>query len=258
MKVRDVAEVLETFAPLRHQEKWDNSGLCIGSPDADVHGIVLGLDCTAALVDKAIEAGADMIVTHHPLIFHGVKKIILGDPVADTIVKVVQAGIAVYALHTPADKVWQGVSYLMAERLGLQDVIVLDGDADGVGLGVIGNLPQPVADAQDMIKIVKETFDLQALRCSALVGNISRVAMCGGSGADLAEMAREKGAQLYISADIHYHYFFAHSGFMIMDIGHYEGEKYILETLFTLLKKNFPTFAIQIVQGHSWNPVKYY
>ena len=74
-KVKDVTKIIEEFAPLSVQESWDNSGLCIGSPDAAVTSVLLGLDCTPELVDEAIGCGADMIVTHHPLIFSGLKKI---------------------------------------------------------------------------------------------------------------------------------------------------------------------------------------
>ena len=74
-KVKDVTKVIEEFAPLSIQEKWDNSGLCVGSHEASVSSVLFGLDCTPELVDEAIECGADMIVTHHPLIFSGLKKI---------------------------------------------------------------------------------------------------------------------------------------------------------------------------------------
>ena len=75
MIVKDITDVLEEFAPLSIQEKWDNSGLMIGSPSQEVHGILIGFDCTPELVDEAIQVGADMIITHHPLIFSGLKKI---------------------------------------------------------------------------------------------------------------------------------------------------------------------------------------
>ena len=75
MKVKEIIKVIEDFAPLSVQEGWDNSGLCIGSPEAEVNGVLLALDCTPELVDEAVACGADMIVTHHPLIFSGLKKI---------------------------------------------------------------------------------------------------------------------------------------------------------------------------------------
>lgn len=221
-KVRDVARVIEDFAPLAIQEGWDNSGLCIGSPDAPVTSVLLGLDCTPELVDEAVECGADMIVTHHPLIFSGLKKITPEDQVGEAVIKAVRAGISIYAAHTSADKVLAGVSGAMAARLGLQDVAVLDEDGEGTGLGVVGNLPEPLT-AAEAVALVKERFGLRSMRTSRPVGGmISRVAMCGGSGGSLIGAACRSGAQLYVSGDISYHNFFTPEGFMIMDIGHYE------------------------------------
>ena len=94
MKVKDIVEALEQFAPLSIQEGWDNSGLCIGAPGEEVHGVLVGFDCTPELIDEAVEKGCDMVVTHHPLIFHGLKRIQGGDPVSDAVIKAVRAGVA--------------------------------------------------------------------------------------------------------------------------------------------------------------------
>ena len=258
MNVRDITQVIESFAPLSIQEKWDNSGLCIGSQDAEVTSVLLGLDCTPELVDEAIECGADMIVTHHPLIFSGLKKINSEDPVGEAVVKAIRAGIAVYAAHTNADKVIEGVSGAMAARLSLTDVEVLDEDGEGTGLGAVGNLPEPM-DASEAIAYVKERFGLKVMKTSRpLTEKISRVALCGGSGGSLIGAALRSGAQLYISGDISYHNFFTPKGFMLMDIGHYESEKEIVDILFSLIKKNFPTFAVRITQNLNSNPIYYF
>ena len=257
-KVKDVTKVIEEFAPLSIQEGWDNSGLCIGSPDAPVTSVLLGLDCTPELVDEAIECGADMIVTHHPLIFSGLKKISPEDQVGEAVIKAIKAGISIYAAHTSADKVIAGVSGAMAARLGLQNVSILDEDGDGTGLGVVGDLTQPLS-ASEAVALVKERFSLKAMRTSRPVdGKISRVAMCGGSGGSLIKAASASGAQLYISGDISYHNFFTREGFMIMDIGHYESEIEIVDILFSLLRKNFPTFAVSITQNIYSNPIFYF
>jgi dinuclear metal center YbgI/SA1388 family protein len=257
-KVKDVMAVIEEFAPLALQEKWDNSGLCIGSPEDKVSSVLLGLDCTPELVDEAIACGADMIVTHHPLIFSGLKKISAEDLVGEAVVKAIRAGISVYAAHTSADKVIAGVSGAMAARLGLKDVRILDEDGEGTGLGVVGNLPEPMT-AQDALELVKERFALKVVKSSKPVGcKIERVAMCGGSGGSLIGAARAAGAQLYISGDISYHNFFTPEGFMIMDIGHYESEIEIVDILFSLIKKNFPTFAVRITQNMQSNPIYYF
>ena len=258
MKVKDIIKVIEEFAPLSVQEGWDNSGLCIGSPEAEVKGVLLALDCTPELVDEAVACGADMIVTHHPLIFSGLKKITPDTKVGHAVMKAISAGVSIYAAHTSADKVLAGVSGDMARRLGLTDVEILQKDGEETGLGVVGNLPAPMTSLQ-AIEHVKNVFGLKVMKASKpLEGMISRVAMCGGSGGSLIGEARRSGAQLYISGDISYHNFFAEDGFMIMDIGHYESEIGIVEILFALLKKNFPTFAVRITQNLNSNPIYYF
>ena len=258
MKVKDIIKVIEDFAPLSIQEGWDNSGLCIGSPEAEVNGILLALDCTPELVDEAIACGADMIVTHHPLIFSGLKKITPDDMVGEAVFKAIKAGISIYAAHTNADKVIAGVSGAMAAKLGLQNVEILSEDGDGTGLGVVGELPQPMT-AQQMLEVVKDRFALKTVKASKpLEGEIRKVALCGGSGGSLISAAKAAGAQLYISGDISYHNFFTPEGFMLMDIGHYESEIEIVDILFSLITKKFPTFAVRITQNINSNPIYYF
>ena len=258
MKVKDIIKVIEDFAPLSIQEGWDNSGLCVGSPEDEVTSVLLALDCTPELVDEAVACGADMIVTHHPLIFSGLKKISSEDMVGEAVIKAIRAGISIYAAHTSADKVLEGVSGAMAAKLGLVNVTVLDEDGEGTGLGAVGDLPQPMT-AEQAVAFVKDRFALKAMKTSRPSdGMISRVAMCGGSGGSLIKAARKAGAQLYISGDISYHNFFTPDGFMIMDIGHYESEIEIVDILFSLIKKNFPTFAVRITQNINSNPIYYF
>jgi putative NIF3 family GTP cyclohydrolase 1 type 2 len=146
----------------------------------------------------------------------------------------------------------------MAAKLGLQNVSILDEDGEGTGLGVVGDLPQPLS-AEEAVTLVKDELGLKMMKASRPVeGKISRVAMCGGSGSSLIKAAMSSGAQLYISGDISYHNFFTREGFMIMDIGHYESEIEIVDILFSLLRKNFPTFAVRITQNIYSNPIFYF
>jgi len=258
MKIKEITDIIEEFAPLSIQEEWDNSGLIVGSPSQEVHGVLLGFDCTPELVDEAIEKGLDLIVTHHPLIFRGIRHISPDDPVGLALIKAIGHGIAVYAAHTTADKVIGGVSGAMARKLGLADIRVLDPDGDRTGLGAIGTLPAPLSSEQ-AVALVKETFSLKLARCSKPVDcPVTTIAMCGGSGSSLIGTAMAQGAQLYISADISYHNFFTPEGFMIMDIGHFESEVEIVSILFSILRKKIPTFAIRISEDieHS-NPIYY-
>ena len=235
MRVRDITSAIEDFAPLSVQESWDNSGLIVGSPDQEVHGVLVGFDCTPE------------------------QRISPDDPTGETVIKAVSAGIAVYAAHTTADKVIGGVSGTMARRLGLKDVTVLDEEGDGIGLGAVGDLPEPMG-AEAFIEFVKSRLGLSVARCSRPLDiPVERVAMCGGSGSSLISKAMESGAQAYLCGDISYHHFFTPKGFMVMDIGHFEGEVEICDVLFSLLRKNFPTFAVRTSEKlRSSNPVIYY
>lgn len=220
--------------------------------------MIIGLDCTPELVDEAVGCGADMIVTHHPLIFGGLKRISSDDPVGEAVTKAVKAGIAVYAAHTSADKVIEGVSGAMAARLSLEDVEILDSEAEGVGLGVVGNLPAPVS-AEDFISMVKSSFGVPSLRTSRPIDTmVRRVALCGGSGSSLISKAIGSGAQAFVTGDVSYHHFFTGKGFMVMDMGHYESEREIAEILFSVIRKNFPTFAVRVAKQTENSPIYYY
>lgn len=259
MKVGDITRALEAFAPLSIQESWDNSGLLIGSPEDPVKGVLVGFDCTPELIDEAVEKGCDMVVTHHPLIFKGIRHISADDPVGAAVMKAVKQGVAVYAAHTTADKVARGVSGAMAERIGLKDVEFLEPGPEGYGLGCIGNWEKPMTGAE-AIAFVKERFGVQLIRSSKpLETPISRVALLGGSGGPEIGLALDAGAQLYITADVSYHNFFTPDGFMVMDIGHFESEVEIVDIFLAEIRKNFPNFASYKCAnlGRS-NPVHYF
>ena len=260
MKVGEITAALEVFAPLRIQESWDNSGLIIGSADDEVHGVMLGFDCTPELIREAVEKGCDMVVTHHPLIFKGIKRIDSKDPVGAAIMQAVRSGVAVYAAHTTADKVIAGVSGAMARRLSLQNVSIMVPEEDGtVGLGCVGEFEKPMTGLE-ALAFVKERFHLGVIRSSKpLMEPIRKVALLGGSGGGEIQLALSRGAQLYITADISYHNFFTPEGFMVMDIGHFESEVEIVDIFLTELRKKFPTFASykSAHPGRS-NPVHYF
>ncbi len=237
--------------------EWDNSGFIIGDAESEVSSVLLGLDCTPALVQEAADTGADMIVTHHPLIFRGVKKISEADPVGKAVIMAIRKGIVVYACHTNMDMVRDGVSWTAASRLGLVDLRILDRDADGNGLGVIGRLPEPVS-AADFLRHLKKTFGTGSIRHSRLVDiPVSVVALCGGSGSSLIGKAVSEGADIYVTADLSYHDFICPDGFMLADVGHFESESGIMETIYGILRKNFPNFAVRIGQMNN-NPVYYF
>ena len=253
MKACEIAAVLEEFAPLQAQESWDNAGFCVGSPEAEVHAVLVGFDCTPALLQEAVSRGADMVVTHHPLIFGGLKHIDPGDPVGAAVILAVRHGIVVYAAHTNADKAAGGVNALMAARLGLVEIEPLDESC----LGFIGLLPEPLS-GEAFCALVKERFSLRVLRCSAPVPEVFCVATSCGAGSSFAETAFRAGADAFVTGDVSYHHFFVPEGRMILDIGHWESEVEIVSKFVSVLRKKMPTFAVYTATQEHNNPIHYY
>ena len=258
MKVKDIIAAIEAFAPACAQAEGDNTGLQVGSPEQEVHGVLIALDCTPALVEEAASRGCDMILTHHPLLYHPLQTVDPEECVGGSIYAAVKHGCAIYAAHTSADRVKGGVSWTLAERLGLKNVCTLEPDEEGLGFGIVGDLPEPKSSLE-ALKLVKEALGLPALRHSAPVeGPVTRIAACGGSGTSLVGKALNSGAQLFVCGDITYHHFFAPQGIMLADAGHFETEVGIVDIFCSVLKKNFPNFAVLISQDiKTANPVRY-
>jgi dinuclear metal center YbgI/SA1388 family protein len=253
MKAFEVARIIEQFAPLDTAAEWDNTGFCIGSPQTEVRAVLVGFDCTPALVREAVERGANMIVTHHPLIFRGIKKISPDNFLGEIITLAVKNDIVVYSAHTNADKAEGGVNTLMAERLGLQDCSVLSSD----GFGLVGHLPRPMAE-EDFIAFVKKQFSLKVVRTSRLTGKpVGKVALCSGSGSSLIGDALASGADAYICGDVSYHQFFTEKGFLLLDIGHFESEIDIVGKLISVLEEKNSTFAV-LRTNEDYNPIHYF
>ena len=253
MKAFEVAQIIERFAPLDTAADWDNTGFCIGSADTEVRGVLVGFDCTPDLVREAVERGANMIVTHHPLIIRGIKKISPDNFLGEIITLAIKNDIVVYSAHTNADKADGGVNSLMAERLGLAGCYVLSED----GFGLVGSLPQKMAPVE-FIAFVKERFSLQVVRASRLTGKpIERVALCSGSGASLIGAAMASGADAYICGDVSYHQFFTEKDFLLLDIGHFESEIAIVDKLISVLEEKNSTFAV-LRTKNDYNPIHYF
>ena len=152
MKIREIIGALEKFAPLSLQDEYDNAGLQIGlTEDADASGALLCLDVTEDVIEEAAQLGCNLIVAHHPLLFHAPRRITGEDYVQRCIIRAIQHGIWIYSAHTNLDNAPGGVSWRMAEKLGIQDVRVLKsnsnyaptsqgGDRGGAGAGKLWNV----------------------------------------------------------------------------------------------------------------------
>ena len=125
MKIREITNYLESIAPLNYQEKYDNSGLLIGSKDDNLKGILITLDCTEEVVDEALRNDCNLIISHHPLIFKGLKKINECSSVERVVTSCIRKNICVYALHTNLDNIYNGVNHRIAKKIGLVETKIL-------------------------------------------------------------------------------------------------------------------------------------
>jgi dinuclear metal center YbgI/SA1388 family protein len=202
-----------------------------------------------------------MIISHHPVLFHGLKKITGDNYIERILVKAIKNDIVLYAAHTNIDRAAHGISRIMAEKLGLNDIAVLlptVGMPENVGFGAVGNLSNDL-NINMFFDLVKQVFAVPCMRHSArLSDSVRRIAVCGGSGAFLLQEAIAADAQCFVTADLKYHDFFNANGRLVVaDIGHYESEKCVLSIFYELLTKKMPNFAVRIT-GNGVNPVYYY
>lgn len=266
MKVKDILCALEEFAPLALQDGYDNAGLQIGlAKDADATGALLCLDVTEEVVDEAIRQGCNLIISHHPLLFHPLKTINGDDSTSRIIIKAIKKGIAIYSAHTNLDVAYGGVNYKIAEKLGIGNIewLVPRGSYESGGKmltsgdGIIGTLSTPV-EAKDFMEIVKETFHIRSLRVNdASVKTIRKVALCGGAGSSLISAAAAKGADAFLTGEIGYHRFFGYDDRMLLvEMGHYESEQYTLELFYDIVSHVAPTLPVFHTEVKT-NPINY-
>ena len=165
MKIREITDAIEQYAPLRLQEEWDNAGIQVGDPDAEITGVLLCTDATEVVVAEAIDRGYNLVISHHPLIFRGLKKIMGRTPVERTVAMAIKHDITIYSAHTNMDSAWQGVSFRMADKIGMTNVQFLDSNAvqpygeqgsTTAGCGVIGDIePMPAREVLKRVKLLK-------------------------------------------------------------------------------------------------------
>ncbi len=361
-KIQDVISHLSQVVPLSFQESWDNCGLLVGNPNNSVSSVLLSVDVTEEIVEEAKAKGANLIVAHHPIIFKGLKSLTGKNYVERTVIKAIQADIAIYVLHTNLDVLPEGVSHQLAEQLQLKntkaidsspvslkkisvfvpnnyvqevslamfdagagqignydhcsfctegeghfralegtnpfvgeqgkdhseaetkvevicadylvskvidamkqkhpyeevayDIYPLDLKDNRVGLGKIGVLETEMSEA-DFFDYVKKQLDIQNFRHSPLLNKkIKTVAVCGGSGSFLTSKVKHK-ADAYITADIKYHDFFdAENDILLMDIGHYESERFCKDIFYDIINKKFSNFAVHFSEINT-NPINF-
>jgi len=233
--VHDIIAEIEKAAPFSLAAEWDNVGLVVGDGGQEATGVLVGLDPLPDLFGQARRHGANVIITHHPAIFSPLKRLHTGDPVGAFVAGAVQGGFAVIACHTNLDVVANGVSAVLAGRLGataLQPLAATGVHADGdVGFGMVGALTAPVA-ARDFLARVCRVLGLTGVpHTTPPPERVARIAVCGGSGSDLVEAALRAGVDAYITGEIKHSTarWAQAAGLWLIDAGHFATEQPAME-----------------------------
>ena len=234
-RIADVVVTLETRFPVSWAEEWDSVGLVCGDPDAPVERVLCAVDPVTATVDEAISSGAQLLFTHHPLFLGGTESVAATTAKGRLVHRLVTNGVALYVAHTNADVAWPGVSDSLARRLGLTDLHALEpggptGPEAPGGLGRVGNLATAVR-LDDFVREVAARLPSTRWGVRA-VGepdrSIARVAVCGGSGGDLAAAAAAAGADVLVTSDLKHHRTseaYADEGIALIDAAHWATEQ---------------------------------
>ena len=249
IRVKDIARAIEAIAPLGLQESWDNSGLQVGNPDMEVRGVMIGLDVTPDLVGEAMVSCCNMIVSHHPLIFKGLKSITGATEVEQAILVAIKHDIAIYSTHTALDNASGGVSAEMARLLDAEvecPLVALPGRSD-VGTGVVARLATPVTPTMFVAR-VKEAFHAPIARSSRYnATDIERIALCGGAGGSFIAEAVKAGCQAYVTGDVRYHDFLDYGGdILLVDTCHWESEICTKSIFSEIISQKIPNIALNM------------
>lgn len=261
MKIKELASFLESVAPLNLQESYDNCGLIVGDPELSISGVMCSLDCPIEVLKEAKEKSCNVVVSHHPIIFSGLKKINSTNYVDKAVVYAIKNDIAIYAIHTNLDNTFQnGVNERIAQSLELKHLQLLLPKAGSIntGSGVMGEL-ETAMETTAFLNYVKVCMKTKLLRHTRLVEpTVVKIAVAGGAGSFLIKEAIRAGAHVFISADLKYHEFFeANDQILLIDVGHFESEQFTIDLLFRLISEKFPNFASHCTKI-STNPVQYF
>ncbi len=243
VKLEKIIGYLNEIAPFCYAEEYDNVGLLIGNKDKEISSVLITLDSDVSVVSDAYDKGCDLVISHHPLIFRAIKRVVSDDNVSRTVMEHIKRDIPLVSVHTNFDGVKSGLCDLFLDKIApVNDRCAIEGDAEN-GAGRIADLKNP-SKLGDILSKVKKEFNIKHLK---FVGDadktVKRIAVCNGGGADFIYSAFSKGCDLYISGDIKYHHarFAYENGLALIDVPHYNAEIMFCDYLKSVLEKEFGT-----------------
>ena len=248
MKCEEIMEKLETLSPKNYAEDWDNIGLLAGRRDKEVETVYIALDATDEAIEDAVRVGADLLLTHHPLIFKKLSRVNTDDFIGRRIVSLIQKDISYYAMHTNFDVM--GMADAAADELGLQGREVLnvtyEDEISKEGCGRVGRLPKRMS-VETLVEVVKKNFCVPSVRVFGDLGDIVEVAaVMPGSGGSYIKDAIHAGADVMITGDIDHHEGIdaVAQGLTVIDAGHYGIEKLFIPYMEEFIHREFPKLKV--------------
>jgi dinuclear metal center YbgI/SA1388 family protein len=248
MNGRKIIEILEKKFPLCNAEDWDNVGLIVGNIDRDIKKIQLSLDVTKDSLENAIKEKVDMIISHHPMIFDPIKYIRDTDVLGNKIIKLIENHICLYTLHTNLDSSKHGLNEYILDLLDVKKFKILDvnNEENQSGIGRYFVLDDKIS-ILEYIDILKEKLRITNLKCFSrdIKRKINKIAIINGAGGSYWRKAKKFNIDLFITGDVKYHEGLdsLESGVDIIDIGHYESEKFFAD----VIDKSFQVTNLDII-----------
>ena len=249
--VNEIRAAIETVYPPRYAMSWDNPGLLVGHGDKIVSRILVALDATDEVIKEAVETGAQLIVTHHPMIFKSVSRINDESAIGRRILDLVRSDISYYAMHTNFDAAPEGMGMLVARRMGVLAEgpmeRMTEASAEGAfGIGFVGELAEEAKSAKQLAERIKEAFQIPSVVYYDGGKAIKRVAVCPGSGRGMYAYAKAAHADAFITGDMGHHDGIdaVEDGMTLIDAGHFGLEHVFVDFMTHWLSERFPSLAV--------------
>ena len=252
--VGEIERAIFDIAPRECAQEWDNVGLLVGRPEREVRKVLAALDITEGVIEEAGRWGAELVVSHHPVIFHGQKRVAGGDVVGERLLALMERGISAVCMHTNLDCAEGGVDDVLAHSLGIQNPEHFTGE----GVGRCGWLAEPM-DLPAFVKRVSMCLRPNGIRYADAGRPVHRVAVGGGSCGEFEDAAIAAGCDTFVTSDLSYHQFVdaRSKGINLVDAGHFPTEDVICGPLIDYLSERFPELEIRKSETHR-EVIQYY
>ena len=253
--VGQIYNVLNALAPVQYQMDFDNSGFLIGDCSREVQAVITALDITDDVIEEAVSLHADLIVSHHPLLFHPLRNVRSDNLTGRKVLALAKHEIAAICMHTNLDVADGGVNdalmhALSAEITGILEPTGADDQGQPLGCGRIGLLGKPVS-LEEFMQYLIERLHVSGLRYCDGGKRVQKLAVCGGSGGNMLELAYDAGCDTFVTADVKYDRFLAAKelGVNLIDADHFCTENVVVPVLAEAIRIAFPSVTVRISQA---------